>query len=137
MILRDLLIAEPILARFHSAKPKLASAGYRIGLVLRALQPYLDEFRKQRDALLQEYGTPVEGQRGSYHFRISNEPDAEVDQERFDKFRAAIEELSATEIDYNGPWFTPELLDLSGVEFESNAEINIFAWLVKERDNDK
>ena len=117
--------------RVRICRPDSPAIGFKIAMVIWALQPVMDSHDEQKNKLLDDFGTPIKGKKRRYHFRESDKPDAKLDQEKWTAFETAYNELLSTETEIQFVKLTLDDLDKANIDpVLTPNEIMGLLWLI-------
>ena len=113
--LLDVVRAEQVLMRVFGGNPP-AGVAFRLAMVKRDVAPVLDEFRAQRQALLERYAVRTEDQQPQGKTYYFTDEKGIADQERVEQFNAELDNLLGSELALS---VKIKLSDLEQVQLDS------------------
>jgi len=95
----------------------------------------MDKYTKAKDDLLTKYAAPEPGpvppgQQQRFHFRASDKPDAEIDQERLDKFNEEWNDLVQVEVSVATKFSLEDIEACNLNPGLSGVEMNAIDWMI-------
>jgi hypothetical protein len=118
--LGELHQSTPAFDSLATQKPQSAKVGYKLGRIVKSARDEVATLATAQNALLEKYGTPINGSGGQY----------EVPPENRKEFAATWNDLLTTEVEVWGDPF-----ELSEIDGQLNLSIDEFArlgWLFRD-----
>jgi len=133
--LAQVLVSSPVWRRLTTTQQPPARVAWKLGCLLGELQPIMDRYTKAKDELLARYARPEPepappGQQQRFHFRVSDDPDAEIDQDRLDKFNDEWNDLVQVEVNVETKLSIEDIEDCKLDPGLSGVEMNAIDWMI-------